>query len=316
MKFSQYLLTEQSLEDLTEKLGSLGFHNLKSISNKTIAVLTSRNRMEVIKELEKALPGRYIPKPTYSSIGYIDYDNFNIIVKPLKRQGIKSSGIENEHMFIDMIETMLHMNDTLTPLTIKFIGHNKNFEVKDVVEIKDVISINRVGAFTANRKKADVLLKTKSGRQIPISIKRDDSEHWESVDRYWSHEAKKYIDAQIKEKNIKLTKEEDYYKIYPSIAILATTQESNDIIFGADISPDGAVIIKTFSSDDFKIENNVVKVYVTYVIRSLEDLPDSKEVYFMIRNDKSRNTTGFYPGLRVTAVTKNRINKTNRIIER
>lgn len=303
MNFQDYIISEQSLNDLTTSLKNLGYSDLKLISGKSIAVLTDKNRSDVINDLAQGLRGRYITKPSsVSSLGYVDYDNFKIYVKPKAKQGRLSAGIENEDIIENKIKQALLEK---SPLIIKFVGNNSTFTVKDVVSVKGV------GPFIAGGKKADLLLKTNFAKDIPISIKKDNADVWESADTYWSTTAKMLTDKYVKLDKVKLIKmPHGYYKIEPNISFPATDEEQSKVIFGTDIFNNGAVVIKTFNSDDFKLEENVLKIYVSYVIKKLEDVPADKEVYFLIRNDKSRSTKGFYPGLRILAVTANRLYKT------
>ena len=311
MDFKEYLILELSLEEVKVRLADLGYPDLKIISGKTIAVLTNQNRMTIMRDLEVRLPGKIVSRPmSMSSLGYVDYDNFKILVKPASRQGRLSAGVDNEDILENGIKNIFEEHGS--PLTVKFIGTNTNFVVKNVVDVVDV------STSVKGKRKADIaLLKTKSGKQIGISVKKDNAETWESADSYFAAPAKKIIDKAVKKKQVSLTKKDSYYVLKPQVAVKATEDEVNSVMFGSDlIGANGAVVVKTFSPDDIKLEGDTIKVYATYVIKTLKDVPDEKRVYFLIRNDKSRNTRGLYPGLRVLAVTKRRIHKTVKRLDR
>ena len=170
------------------------------------------------------------------------------------------------------------------------------------------IEAKSVGADTTGRKKADIVLKDKNNNLYPISIKKDDAETWESADNYFSAEAKTIIQKAVNENKTKLLAESTYFKIEPNIAVKATVEEKKQVVFGSDLENKGAVVTKTFVSNSFKQEEDTLIIECTHVITSLDDVKDDEDVYFLIRNDKTRKSIKEYPGIRVLAVYKKRIN--------
>jgi hypothetical protein len=57
-------------------------------------------------------------------------------------------------------------------------------------------------------------------------------------------------------------------------------------------------------------------VTVSNIITKLEHVHGDKDVFFLIRNDKTRKSIKEYPGIRVLASYKKRINKNVIVVER
>jgi len=299
------MYTLQSLELL---LKSLGFDKLKSISSKKIAVLVNSNRVKALEDIQKALKGsRYDSTPSSeSSIGKVIVDGFAILAKPASKQGAASAGVENELIVVNTINNIAKTG----PVNVVFKGKNKDFVVMGCVEARSV------GADTTGRKKADIQLRDVKNNYYPISIKKDDAETWESADSYFSAEAKKIIQKAINEKKAKLISENTYFQLEPNIAVKATEQEKKEVVFGSDLENKGCIITKTFSSSSFKQEEDTLIIECTHIITALTDVKDDKDVYFLIRNDKTRKSIKEYPGIRVLAAYKKRINQNVVILSR
>jgi hypothetical protein len=129
-------------------------------------------------------------------------------------------------------------------------------------------------------------------------------------------EAKGIIDKAVVAKKTKLVKHSTYYTIEPNIAVHAKLQEKKAVVFGSDLIPGGAVITKTFASSSFSQEDDTLTVTVSNIITKLEHVYGDKDVYFLIRNDKTRKSIKEYPGIRVLASYKKRINKNVIVVER
>jgi hypothetical protein len=280
-------------------------YETKKISSTKVAVLTNDNRTDVLEEISKQLGGTFDKKPTSeSSIGKVIVENYSILAKPANRQGTSSAGVENEVYVVDQINNMIKNSDGVLDGLI-FQAKRKTFKISNVV------SADRVGADTANRKKADFIVNTKN-KTIPFSLKKDDAEMWESADSYYGEKAKEKVDKLALEKKIELKKipnSGDVMTIDPNVAIKATEQEKKEVIFGSDLLGKGAVLTRTFTKSDFNMKGGVLTINVSTIIEDLNDVPDDYEPYFLIRNDKTRKSPSLYPGLRVLAVYKTRINK-------
>lgn len=299
----------KSIETLISLVSSAGYTEVKKISGNKIAVLTEHNRIDVLKDINKKIKGSIYDKTpsSESSVGKVKIGSFSVLAKPSGKQGSASAGVGNEQFLVDTANQAI---EKMGAVNILFKAGVKKFK------IQNCISVSSVGADTAGRKKADVVFTTKRGVKYPISIKKDDAETWESADSYFSEEAKKIIDKAIEAKKTKLVSHGTYYTIEPNIAVTSTRKEKTDVVFGSDLAQNGAVVTKTFSADDFKLSGETLTITVSSIITELSDVKDDKDVYFLIRNDKTRKSIKEYPGIRILAAYKKRINKNVMIVER
>jgi hypothetical protein len=296
-----------SIETLITALADVGYTDVKKLSDKKVAVLTDKNRVSTLEDIQIKLRGQYDPSPSSeSSVGRVRVQQFQILAKPAGKQGKASAGVGNEDFLIDWI------NDTAKtgPINVIFKSPNHTYVVNGCKKATSV------GTDTAGRKKADVILEDMTGVKYSISIKKDDAETWESADSYFSTEAKGIIDKAVVAKKTKLVKHSTYYTIEPNIAVHAKLAEKKAVVFGSDLIPGGAVITKTFASSSFSQEDDTLTVTVSNIITKLEHVYGDKDVYFLIRNDKTRKSIKEYPGIRVLASYKKRINKNVIVVER
>ena len=312
ISFKQYL--QESKEDTVDLktieslLISMGYKNLKKVSGNKIAVLTNDNRVKTLENITRSIKGsRYDDKPgSDSSAGRVKIGSISILAKPASKQGKASAGVENEDMLVDYINSSTKSG----PMNVFFVGDNKTFEVFGCVGAKSV------GADTANRKKADVVLEDYNGVLYPISIKKDDAETWESADSYFGAEAKRIIDQAIKNGDTKLVHHGTYFTIEPNIAVEATAKEKRDVVFGSDIEGKGCVVTKTFKTNSFETQEDTILIDCSHVITSMADVKGPKDVMFLIRNDKTRKSIKEYPGIRILAAYAKRINKNVKVVKR
>ena len=300
---SEKILNPEILE-LAKKIENLNeTQNIGNViikNNRQIHIKTDLNRVKLLKYLAQEFNGMYVDTPnSISSVGYVELSNgIRLIAKPNKAH---SAGVLNEKILGDIINKYCASG----PINIKFIGENKTFKCIGVMNCK------LTGTSTKGRRKADLVLQ--GNIEYPISLKKDNAEVWESADSYMGRRAREILDK-LTENNmieIKLTNKGVYY-LKPNVAFLPTTNEKNDVVFGNDILPDGAVVVKSFDIDDTVNINNDgwLEIPVTKVITSLNDLDDRDDVVFLIRNSAARNPKELgYRGLRVQAVYRSRLNK-------
>ena len=292
-----------SLADLENRLKLLDYTNLKRDSGRTISILTDGNRLEVLQLVEEGLrdiQAVYDPNKGSSSLGAVTVGQFTIKARPASKQGNFSAGIQNELLMIKLVKQYTEGG----PINIRITDGVKNKLYKDIAGIEEM------GRDTVGRKKADVNLVTTSNQKIPISIKKDNAETWESADSYWSSKAKDIIDSLEQQNKIDVTQTGSVFKIKPSVAKAATAQEKTDVVFGSDIlQRKGCVLVKTFNQRDFNIVGDELVITGTKVIDSITDLTGKYEIFFLIRNDSSRRGSKIRPGLRVLAVQSTRINR-------
>jgi len=214
----------------------------------------------------------------------------------------KSAGLDNEQVFIDTINQFTASG----PINIIFKSKNKKFVVKNVIKA------NGVGTHTAGGKKSDVDLITLS-KTVPISIKKDNAEYWESGDRNMGGIARKVLIKAQNDGIIKLSHEHNgITKMSNNIAFEATTAEKKAVVFGSDIiKGQGAIIQKTFTPHSFELVGSDLIINCSEIITSLKDLNHTNNVWFLIRQDRSRNNKSLgFRGLRILAAYEKRIGKT------
>jgi hypothetical protein len=195
-------------------------------------------------------------------------------------------------------------------MTVKITDGRKTYTYKDVVDVEEV------GRDTSNRKKADVRLVLEDGTKIPISIKKDNAEMWESADSYWAPTAKKIVDRLEARGEVSITKKGAVNYMTPNVGVLANKKEKEAVVFGSDVLGKGFVIVRTFRSSDFVLSKtgDVLEVKATKIIDKMTDLKGTSDIYFLIRNDSSRKGSKIRPGLRVLAVAATRINKNVKVV--
>lgn len=298
-----------TVEDMENRLKAMGYSTLKRDSSRTLSIVTNDNRVKVLEKVAaqlKDMNAVYDPDKGSSSIGAVVAGLYTIKARPASKQGKKSAGLENEDALIDGIKQFTKGG----PMTVRITDGRKTYQYKDVVDVREV------GRDTSNRKKADVILVLEDGKEIPISIKKDNAEMWESADSYWSANAKAIVDRLEANGEIKVTKKGSVNVIAPSIGVLATKSEKEAVVFGSDLLNKGFVVVRTFRSSDFTLVENgdILEVKVSKIIDKMADLSGNYDIYFLIRNDSSRKGSKIRPGLRVLAVAATRINKNVKVV--
>lgn len=303
--FAEFLNEEKvTKSDIEQRLIRMGFKNLKWYTGRRVGVLTDDNRIKVLERIEKELSDMeavYDPDKGASSIGAVVAGIYTIQAKPASKQGKKSAGLANEDAMIEGIKQFTKGG----PMTIKITDGRKSYKYEDVVDIEEV------GRDTSNRRKADVRLVRKNGERIPISIKKDNAEMWESADSYWATEAKKIVDEMEAKGEVTLTKQGSVHRMSPNLAVPANDKEKKAVVFGSDLLNSGFVVVRTFRGKDFALDKSgeILEVRVTKIIDNMNDLKGDYDIFFLIRNDSSRKGSKIRPGLRVLAVQGTRINK-------
>ena len=300
-----------SIDVLQAACVELGYKEFKKLSGKRFAILTDENRVELLEKLTQHLAqfgAVYDTDFGSSSVGGIRVGPFGIFAAPKSKQGKASAGIKNEYTLIKMV------NDALAdgPLNLVFNAGSKKFTVPNAVRAE------AVGGDTTDRKKSDVNIFDNEGNVYPLSLKKDKAEMWESADSYYGDKMKKIVERELKKGTIKVEPHpsvRSVFTITPNLAVKASSQETNNVVFGNDILPNGCVLEKTFSGK-YKIDSATESVIidVTKIITSPRELKGDYEVFFLIRNDSSRKGSKI-PGLRVLAVKKTRINRNVKVVK-
>jgi len=293
-----------SMEKIKDRIRGMGYDNFKDKSKFSVYVLVDNiNRVELLEKIAKEFSkegGKYDPNKGASSVGAVVVGKYSIGVSPASKQGKKSAGLDNEDTLINNINAFVKNGS----MNIKFIAGRKSFVIEDVVKAIEM------GRDTSGRKKSDVNLKTKNGSIIPLSLKKDGAEMWESADSYYASRAKSIIDSLVKKGKVKL-EGTAIKKITPNVAIKATKEEAKDVVFGSDLLGKGAVLYRTWKQSDFKVtDDGNLEITTSKIYRNQREVEaGDHSVYFLIRNDSSRKGSKIYPGIRVLAVGKTRINR-------
>ncbi len=306
-----------SIETLQKALKTLGWKKLRVISSLRLAIITDKNRKEVLERIATSFRNfnaRYDPRAKGSSVGAVFLEGLTVFAKPIQisifakpaTRGLPGS--DNEFALVDSINKLT-----------KDIGGSIDVEFKSASQPGKRFKISNVSyavhfGLTAASKpgiKADVVLKTETGKEIPISLKKDDAEYWGTGDKY-SALAKEWILKLLKEKKIELLKEGKYFRVKPNFAFRANENIKKSVIFGDDILGKGAVVTKTFEKDDFNYsgESNTLYINCSSIIKDLSDVPIEYTPWMLLRQDKSRNNANLFPGLRVYVVYQKRLGST------
>ena len=308
LPFKSFLLVESKMIDLKKALRALGYKEFKDLTKSRVAVLVNGSRIphrdKILKSLEKSLGARLdMSKANISSIGLIDAPGFgSVVIKNSNRQGNKSAGIENEIYIINTINKALADGDG--PMKVIFKAGRKTYVCDNVTNVKEM------GRDTSGRKKADIILEGR--KNYPISLKKDNAGAWESADKKYGAEAGKIVRELVKANKVTLTTiAGGYGRISPEIAVPISDRNANDVIFGSDLKPNGAVVVRTFGPNDFNIDflKGTITITCSSIIRTLKDVKKTdKEPIIIIRNDKSRSSKAIgIPGLRVLVNQMSRV---------
>lgn len=287
-------------ESLINNLRSIGEDNIRETSNKNnIFVVTDKPRKKLINLIHESLQNSSIvTKPSYlSSIGYVVIDQFKILVKPAVYDvnNYHSAGILNEIILFEM----------LSQKSKEYAIDCMFYDNHNCLWVNNVIQVAHSSKNSVDNIKSDIIFTNHNADQFHLSIKKDNAEYWGSSDTYFSPFAQEIIENN---KSI-IVDAGNHFRINPNIAIKATIGETQKFIFGEDISSNGAIVTKSFDANSFVHDTRIVKINVKSIIRTIDDLTEENKLWFLIRNDKTRNVIPNYPGLRTSAAYYKRINR-------
>lgn len=211
-----------------------------------------------------------------------------------------SPGIHTEDSFFSQVKKTL---DELSSIDIVCYTASKQKVYKDIVDILNT------SKDTKNLKKSDIILVDRMGKQYSISIKNDKSDYWQSADTYLGKQARQIIDDCVSSKRCSLTVHDGIYKLEPCVAMKLSRAQMKDVMFGSDILPDGCVLCRTFTDDDFSIVNSKLYINCSEIITSVKDVLGTQyEPWLFIRSEQGRYSKDIgLRGLRVLAAYKRRI---------
>ena len=318
-------VTRLSKADIEQLLRDMGYENLKVAGNKINVLVQIPNGQkkndfrklmldEILDGLTQQVPDQhpqFSEDPGISSLGGIVFPTspVQIVVKDIGKQGDKSAGVANELELAGMLDSII---ETYGSTTVTF----KDERGKKLT-ITQCTAVELAGKDTADRKKADVVLRSEEG-SLPISIKKLDADMWESADNLFGERARKILDKLVKEGVVKLTQintrsnkrtgeDVPVYALSKEIVMEPTEEEALSAIFGADINPEGGVVIQTFKPEHFQQTEDSVTINCHSVIANSADIPESHLMVWLLRNDSTRNGGSLgIAGIRPLGVTLSR----------
>ena len=283
---------------------------------------------------EQGMKGGFLKK----IICYYDPSNrekyINICQKPSSDgKGKTDAGVKNETDFEQAVK--MACKEAGQPINIEFQSKNSHSLL-----VKGITGSKSVGRDTANRKKSDVTLLA-GNKEIPISIKQNNADIWESSDTLFGKYARNIFErldlmAQLsytkgqtevkntnKKKNKWMRKEylENCYTLDKEFQIKITDENLvKDICFGKDLTENGIIVQQTFTANPLEKKNNntyVCKVTWLATSKDVKSIIADKEhcPYLVVGNNKGRaNLTMGYRDLRLR-VTMGKRSKNTRTID-
>ena len=249
---------------------------------------------------------------TASTSGFVSVagTNLKFYVKDGKKQGDSRAGVANELNLVKLIKDQI---DKYGDIDVTF-----RDDRKVALTVKKATNVASTGKDTKGRKKADLII-TNGVDTIPISLKKKNAGFYESADSLFGARARKVIDILVQKGLLKLTKlpperdlivrgeKKPVYKMSSEIVVEPTAQDAVDVLFGGDLNPKGGIVIQDFQAHHFVMEDGKIFVDCYAVIRNLQEVPEAHLMYWLIRNQSSRNATKIgIPGIKADAATMTR----------
>jgi len=315
MRYSEFAITLVedaetqilSIGEIEQALRKMGYEDIVP-KNRTIRVMVQipegstqsafrkQIQNEIFVNMRKMFPKETISinnDPKYGTNGAIIFANarVTILIKDLGKQGDNSAGVANE---IELASLLASVIQKYGSANVTFID-----ERGKKMSIRNATHVSVAGRDTADRKKADVVLSSKT-KNLPISIKKMNAEAWESADTMFGAKAKEII-LDLRKKGVldlikigeRSTKQGPIpvYKLSKEVVIEPTPEESMKVIFGSDLNPEGGIVIQTFKPEHYNQKDNNVTVQCHAVITNKEDIPESHLMVWLLRNDSGRNSS-------------------------
>ncbi len=296
------MLQNLNLTQLRTTIAGLGTDNksFKTIKSNKLAVITStRESSKLAQEISK-IYAAYNPRMVDDK--NIHIAGFDIVVKQHRHQrDTIAKNISNEHKFVEYVNQSIKDNGN-EPLDITISSNARSFKLNSIVEASHVGNLDpRSGS------KADTILWSKSGQKYPISLKQDNASRWGSPDLELKNVAEKFYTYVLKKGYTTVLAKNNIYSLNPPIGFKLNDRIANYMVFGNDIKPNGAVVIKTWDGSDFNLsheQNGSLNIKCSYLYRSYGDLAEKHIPYFVMRNDMSRSVASniIPPGIRYEVV--------------
>ena len=307
-------MADLNLTSLKAALAERGYKDIKNLSTTSLGIVVPKTKVDkVVPDLVVALKD-YNPKIVNDR--ELRVGVFSIFAKNANMQrGVAAftHGRGNEFNLLTAIQE--YINDYGKPINIELRSQQNGV----VFKANSVMKVVHVGAKDVfKRNKADLHFVTDHMTVYPMSVKDENASYWESADSYWGVQAKNFLNWAIYKKYAKLEENgTGGFNVVPNIAVAATDPEIRDVVFGADIYGKGAIIVQKFTPAAFKwdFDKDVLIITCKLIITKENHVKGAHEVFFQVRNDRTRTTANLYKGLR-TLATMRRSLQGNKIFER
>jgi hypothetical protein len=291
--------------ELKAGLSTLGKDNVevvKTHTTKVKLVVTYRDANLIMSEItDKFIEYEMEVINAY----HVIISGFDIQVKMRANQRKKIvRHLKNEDNFVEYINDAI--KDNFGSLTIVLKSNQKVFTLPDITKAKHVGSTGTLGT----GKKADAILIDTDGVEYPISLKQDNAGSWASADSSMKEIAEKFyvygLDKYLTRVEAHKEKKGVYTLIQP-IGFKLNERVAKPMIFGKDILPKGAIVVRTWSPADFELDpiKEVLTIKCSHIYRNFEDLDEEHRAYLILRNDSTRKVASriLPPGIRFEVVS-------------
>jgi hypothetical protein len=275
---------------------------IQSSTKNRIIILTDIPRNEVFKKLEDLGYTKNVNIKGSSAGGYVAPNGVEIIQKSKSLVSTSGAGIENEGIFVNMINTYINQSEN-SSVDIKIVpSTGKTLEYKNIIKC---ISVGKEGE--KKGWKGDAILESENGTRYAISIKKDGPFRWASVMKDFEDFYNKFLSKAYKGEmsNLKLEPDPENPKVlqminpnsnkpYGRVFITNVPQFSDEeyikkVIFGVD---NAMIVQKTFTDNDFKYNesSNVLTISVTKTITSLDEISEDELPILEFERNASKAT--------------------------
>lgn len=288
-----------SIDQVKVALDGIGIKDHLQKSGTTLHVFTKSNqRAALLKRIEDLIPGAlWDSKPiSASSLGHIKLGKFKILAKPEDKQGLMSAGLQNEIFLVNAITKFIEQSDQ-GKIDIVFSG-DKDHIIKGATSIKDV------GRELPRGHKADVIIQ--ADKPHHISLKQTNAEYWGRAEGAFGHIGMEKVNQAVDKGLTNLEQQGEVWFLNPSVAWTVPDDLKKLIVFGLD---DSIVVKATFKQEDFVFDQdqNRLIISVKKIYSTLSDFSGNSDLFFLVRNDKTRRTKKLLPGLTMSAVSASRV---------
>ncbi len=307
-------MADLNITSLKAVLAERGYKDIKNLSSTSFGVVVPKTKVDkVVPDLFEALKAF---NPKIVNDRELRVGPLTVFAKNSNMQrGVAafSHGRGNEFNLQTAVQE--YINDYGKPINVEFRSEQNGV----VFKADNVLKVVHVGAKDVfKRNKADLHFVTDHMTVYPMSVKDETASYWESADSYWGAQAKNFLNWAIFKKHAKLVENgTGGFNVVPNIAVAATDAEIRDVVFGADLYGRGAIIVQKFTPSAFKwdFDKDVLIITCKLIITKETHVKGTHEVFFQVRNDRTRKTANLYQGLR-TLATMRRSLQGNKVFER